>query len=184
MLTAHGVYAEPSEDIHDYRLDLPEHGFVLVHDQENSIVEVHEFLRAKSARIPIIAYSETPQLEKVVNAIHAGAIDYLPWPFDAAKFVDGLECRWHRFAAKRDLLLREQRAKARLASLTKREKDVLNGISLGRTSSEIGTRLSISPRTVEIHRLNAISKLGARRTGDAVRLLVEAKLTEEPDQLD
>ena len=66
------------------------------------------------------------------------------------------------------------KAEARLARLTTREREVLSGMADGLTNKEIGSKLEISPRTVEIHRTNALSKLGARNSTDAVRTWLEA----------
>lgn len=59
-----------------------------------------------------------------------------------------------------------------LERLTQREFDVIRHIAWGWTNAEAGENLGISARTVEIHRRNAISKLGARNTADAVRIFV------------
>lgn len=63
-----------------------------------------------------------------------------------------------------------------LERLTHREFEVMRHIAWGLTNAEAGTRLGISTRTVEIHRRNAINKLGARNTADAVRIVVAESL--------
>lgn len=65
-------------------------------------------------------------------------------------------------------------ANARIAALTPRGRDVLNGILAGHSNKMIGHSLGISPRTVEVHRARMMRDLGARHVADAIRLACEA----------
>ena len=67
-------------------------------------------------------------------------------------------------------------ARARVERLTRREREVLGGVASGLSNRLIGEKLSISPRTVEIHRANMLNKLGANHTSDAIRIAIEAAL--------
>jgi len=67
-------------------------------------------------------------------------------------------------------------ARARLDRLTKREREVLDGVASGLSNRLIGEKLAISPRTVEIHRANMLNKLGANHTSEAIRIAIEASL--------
>ena len=67
-------------------------------------------------------------------------------------------------------------AKARIRRLTTREREVLGQMVDGETNTAIGKKLSISPRTVEIHRSNLLLKLHARNSLEAVRIALEADL--------
>jgi FixJ family two-component response regulator len=70
--------------------------------------------------------------------------------------------------------LREVMARSRLDRLTKREREVLDGVASGLSNRLIGEKLAISPRTVEIHRANMLNKLGANHTSEAIRIAIEA----------
>jgi DNA-binding CsgD family transcriptional regulator len=70
-------------------------------------------------------------------------------------------------------------ARARIGMLSPREREVLDWLAEGLSNKAIARELSISPRTVEIHRANMMEKLGAGHAADAVRLRMEAKLEEE-----
>ena len=72
--------------------------------------------------------------------------------------------------------LREVMARARVEVLTRREREVLSGVASGLSNRLIGEKLSISPRTVEIHRANMLNKLGARHTSEAIRIAIEAAM--------
>jgi FixJ family two-component response regulator len=67
-------------------------------------------------------------------------------------------------------------ARDRIASLSVREREVLEWLAQGSSNKVIARELDISPRTVEIHRANMMHKLGARHAAEAVRLKLEAKL--------
>jgi FixJ family two-component response regulator len=67
-------------------------------------------------------------------------------------------------------------ARQRIATLSGREREVLEYMVAGRTNKLIARELEISPRTVEIHRANMMSKLGARQSAEAVRLRLEAQV--------
>lgn len=60
--------------------------------------------------------------------------------------------------------------------LTKREREVLVGVADGLSNRRIGEQLAISPRTVEIHRANMLTKMGAQHTSEAIRVAIEATL--------
>ncbi|WP_292924834.1 response regulator transcription factor, partial [Novosphingobium sp. SCN 63-17] len=72
--------------------------------------------------------------------------------------------------------LREALARSRVDRLTKREREVLAGVAGGLSNRMIGEKLSISPRTVEIHRANMLTKMGANHTSEAIRIAIEAAL--------
>ncbi|MFP5396018.1 MAG: LuxR C-terminal-related transcriptional regulator [Alphaproteobacteria bacterium] len=60
--------------------------------------------------------------------------------------------------------------------LTKREREVLAGVARGLSNRRIGEKLEISPCTVEIHRANMLTKMGAQHTSEAIRIAIEASL--------
>lgn len=72
--------------------------------------------------------------------------------------------------------LREEKERSRITRLTPREKEILVGVADGLSNRMIGERLSISPRTVEIHRANMLGKMGASHTSEAIRIAIEASL--------
>lgn len=77
-----------------------------------------------------------------------------------------------------DLLsvLREKRARQMAQSLTPRQTEVLRHMMLGLRNKQIALRLSVSEKTVKMHRAALLAKLGARTSADAVRIAVEARL--------
>ncbi len=103
-----------------------------------------------------------------------GAIDYFDWPVESESLKPKLEAAYH--AAQRAMTeVRDQRrARALLERLSKREHEVACGIVNGLSNKGIAADLGISPRTVEIHRANAMTKLAAGSVADAVKLALSA----------
>lgn len=168
-----GFFAEPLYDLSELRLSFQSTPIALLHNDVDQLEQSVSQLTVQRSWVPALVYDTSPTPEKIVRAIKAGAIDYLEWPFSAEKLrerIAALEDELQHLAIIRE---RENQAYQRWLLLSDREQQVLKAISSGGTTEEIANLLSISPRTVEIHRTNAIKKIGARRTVDAVRIMVE-----------
>jgi two-component system response regulator FixJ len=110
-----------------------------------------------------------------VQAMKAGAVDFIEKPFEKAVLLSAIEQgidRLKRSSAGRE---RADEAAVRLQALTPRERDVLDGLAKGLPNKTIAYDLGISPRTVEIHRANLMSKLEVRSLSEALRLAFAAQ---------
>jgi two-component system response regulator FixJ len=111
-----------------------------------------------------------------VAAMKSGARDFLEKPFDPGELLGAI----HLALAQREDVSNdsdaEVQAKQRLASLTPREREVLEGLVDGASSKEIARALEISPRTIEAHRASLMSKTGSRSLSALVRLALLAGL--------
>lgn len=172
LLRSSASHVEPFSDPADHYLRFPSGGRILAYDDGDSIADVQDALRRHAAWLPIIAYSVNPQPEDVVNALGAGAVDYISWPFEYDKLATHLERLNTHLPAMQTLRARRAHARKKLTALSRRERQVLDYMSEGITSRAIAGQLGISPRTVDIHRANAIRKLGANSTVEAVRIAV------------
>lgn len=126
--------------------------------------------------LPLVAGSEQPTLECAVAAVKAGAIDYLAWPLEIKALDAALQRLTDEIAA---YIARRRRvvvARNSLAELSVREREVLDRLSHGFSNKEIARDLSISPRTVEIHRANMMVKLGTKHVAAALRLMLDAEM--------
>lgn len=150
----------------------PREGFLLLNDSfaGEEMSHVTGVIASNLARVPVIVFGEEPSTGNVVQAMLAGAADYLEWPFDCERFEQSLARAEGDASSQARLVERRQNAVARLEALTDREREVLRNLIHGHSSKDIGLILGISPRTVEVHRASLIAKLNARSTSDAIRI--------------
>ena len=166
------VYGDPAE----LAAHAPREGVVVALEDAVSggVSGLLGLLNREGRWLAVIATSPSPSIDKAVSAIRQGAFDYVGLPLDERRLARALEAVTHEAGAVRERLMRESGARARLARLSGREREVVERMAQGLTNKEIGRDLGISPRTVEIHRTNALTKLGAKHSADAVRLTLEA----------
>ena len=175
-LAGSNIHVEPFEDGSELVSRWPRGGLLLVHDDGTIIADLLAHMGSSGHWLPVIGFAQEPSTHQVVQAVLGGAIDYVAWPFTGAeieKVVDGALAKAETFGSTK---LREALARARVERLTKREREVLMGVAGGLSNRMIGERLSISPRTVEIHRANMLTKMGANHTSEAIRVAIEAAL--------
>lgn len=173
-LSDNDIHIEPFEDVTEITRRWPRSGCLLVEDQGTQIPRLLEHMTDTGSWLPLIALSEAPATGRVVKAILAGAIDYLPWPCAPSQILAVIDAAEGNGSALGTLKLREARARSRIQKLTKREREVLAGVAGGLSNRLIGEQLAISPRTVEIHRANMLHKMGASHTSEAIRIAIEA----------
>jgi FixJ family two-component response regulator len=179
-LTAREAHVEIYESLAEFLQGGQASGLLFIGDEPPGglAAKLAEVRSTVPTILPIVGYAEDPEAEHIVAAMRAGAVDYLRWPF-ADRVLDRV---FQRLTDGDDRLLREEivrsQARAKVHELSGRESDVLTQLVKGLSNKEIGRALSISHRTVEIHRANMMSKLGANSTGDAVRIGVRAGLDE------
>lgn len=178
FLSAMATHAEPFEDAFEVKGQWARADMVLVHDEGAAVADVIDQFAQAGLFLPVIAYAENPSTHDVARAVHAGAFDYLAWPCDEAEFRRTLDEADERGGDHCNIRRRETQARRQVERLTKREREVLVGVAEGLSNRTIGERLDISPRTVEIHRANMLSKMGADHTSEAIRIAIQAALIE------
>jgi len=175
-LASADIYVEPYDSIEEIKVHWPRHAAILVEDLDDHIAHLLEFMADRHQWLPLIAFSEDPPAQRVASAILSGALGYFAWPASPQEIEEAVD----RAEADSNLLgsfrLRQARARSQIQKLTRREQQVLSAITEGLSNREIGERLAISPRTVEIHRSNMLNKVGANHTSEAIRIAIEATL--------
>ena len=139
-------------------------------------LEVQRTLRDSGVLLPVVIMTGHGDISLAVQAMKAGAVDFIEKPFEKPVLLAALEVARGRLDRTAAAISREQDAEARLNVLTPRERDVLCGLANGLPNKTIAYDLGISPRTVEIHRANLMEKLGARSLSETLRLAFAAGL--------
>lgn len=147
-------------------------------------LEVQEALKDAGVSLPVIIMTGHGDVPLSVRAMKAGAIDFIEKPFEKSVLLSALELGFA--SLKRSSVGRERAREAavRLQVLTPREREVLDGLAEGLPNKTIAYDLGISPRTVEIHRANLMTKLEARSLSEALRLAFAAQEQEPPQAVD
>lgn len=168
-----GLHIEPFESASELHV-LTQKCAVLVHDVGQGLAETLVQLDRVGCWLPIVTYAVQPASIRVAEAIGVGALDYLTWPFSPADLLLSLERVRERGEVVRKWRVDSVNARTRLKNLSDREHEVITGMSEGLSNTAIAKRLQISPRTVEIHRANAIGKLGVGTSIEAIILAFAA----------
>ena len=135
--------------------------------------ELLTHLKKTDVRIPVIIMTAHGDIQMAVAAMREGAVDFLEKPFTADELIGALDRAFALANSKSQLSgPPAEDLAARLESLTPREQQVLTSIVEGQTSKAIGRELGLSPRTVEVHRRNIMSKMQAACIADLVRLAI------------
>jgi two-component system CheB/CheR fusion protein len=133
-----------------------------------------EHLRAAGDTVPAILITGTGDIAMAVQAMRSGASDFIERPVSRRDLVDSIERAVARASAGGARGGAGSETAQRLASLTARQKDVLEHVMAGAPSKNIAADLGISQRTVESHRAQVMHKLGVRTIPDLVRAVLSA----------
>jgi len=132
-------------------------------------------LKSRGLNVPVIVMTGHADVALAVQAMKEGAADFIEKPFDDQILIDSLRSalnhRSHPIAAHPQ----STEIRKNLATLSERERQVLDGLVSGLPNKTIAYDLGISPRTVEIHRANVMSKMGAGSLSHLVRMALIAE---------
>lgn len=128
-------------------------------------------LRETSKVLPVILFTSTIDVQQTVDAMKAGAFDYIPKPFTLSALAEKVQ---NAFSYNVKMLEHHRQnldVLSALSQLTLRERQVLDMIVEGRTSKNIATSLGISSFTVDNHRARILDKMRATTTGQLVQMV-------------
>jgi two-component system, LuxR family, response regulator FixJ len=139
-------------------------------------IELVRKLRSEGSACPVILITGHGDVALAVEAMKAGAVDFIEKPFDDAVLLGAIRSALDARPAIQGDSSAKKEAEARLAELSPRERDVLRGLVAGKINKVIAHDLSISPRTVEVYRANLMAKTGARSMSELMRIALAAGL--------
>lgn len=139
-------------------------------------LEVQAVLAKRGITMPVIVLTGHGDISIAVRAMRAGAVDFLEKPFEKAKLIAAITEGFARLDDSSARSEQSSEAAVRIAGLTARERDVLEGLAKGLPNKTIAYDLGISARTVEVHRANLMAKLGATSLSDVLRIAFAAGL--------
>ncbi|HEY2011439.1 MAG TPA: response regulator FixJ [Rhizomicrobium sp.] len=138
-------------------------------------LELQEEVARRHLDLPVIIMTGHGDVPLAVRAMKAGAVDFLEKPFDEEKMLASVRRALEIGSRARSRVAEATAAKNLLASLTPRERGVLDKLVQGRSNKVVAYELGISPRTVEIHRAHIMGKMEASSLSDLVRVVLAAE---------
>ncbi|ESX71611.1 MULTISPECIES: response regulator FixJ [unclassified Mesorhizobium] len=140
-------------------------------------IEFLRQLRTRGHAIPVIVMTGHADVALAVQAMKEGAADFIEKPFDDEVLIDAIRSALGNRNQADATHPQSVEIRGRLAALSERERQVLDGLVSGLPNKAIAYDLGISPRTVEIHRANVMSKMAASSLSHLVRmaLVVESE---------
>lgn len=182
LLTAHRyqvrLFSEPDDF---FRAGLPRVPACLLLDNQlgNGMtgVQVHAEMQRRGWIIPTVFVTAHWNVQSVVTAMRAGADGFLTKPYDPVELVEAVAQALQRARTlHRDGLLAAD-ARARVASLTAREREIVSCVIAGLLNKEIADQLDIALVTVKVHRGRAMRKLGAGNPAELARIATLAGIS-------
>lgn len=132
-------------------------------------LELQHILNERHIKLPVFVISGHADVPMAVRALKAGAVDFIEKPYKSEELLVKIrECFESQLSRQKNSDINEQAA-TRMASLTRREKDVMRALVDGKRNKDIANDLGLSSRTIEAHRANIMEKLNANTLSDVVR---------------
>ncbi|MBM5811353.1 MAG: response regulator transcription factor [Gammaproteobacteria bacterium] len=138
-------------------------------------IELQQVLNERHSITPIVFITGHGDVPMAVEAMQAGAIDFIQKPFRDQDLLDRINRALDRDRALRAELSERDAIRQRIARLTPREREVLDLVTKGKANKVIAGDLEVSQRTVEIHRARVMEKMGATSLVHLVRMVIEAE---------
>lgn len=167
------TFASASEFLENYD---PAHPGCLVLDVRMpgmSGLELQQQLNLRGAVIPVIFITGHGDIPMAVEAMQHGAHDFLQKPFRDQDLIDRIQRALAKDSKARAALGEHESIRARLDTLTPREREVLALMAQGKPNKVMAHELGVSQRTVEIHRARVMEKSGAASLAQLVRMVMD-----------
>jgi two-component system response regulator FixJ len=142
-------------------------------------IELLKRMKAGHSPFPIIIMTGHGDVPLAVEAMKLGAVDFVEKPFEDERLIGmiGTAIRQAEPAAKTEAVAQD--IAARIATLSPRERQVMDGLIAGLSNKLIARDYDISPRTIEVYRANVMTKMQANSLSELVRLAMRAGLLDD-----
>lgn len=142
-------------------------------------IELLKRMKSGQSPFPIVIMTGHGDIPLAVEAMKLGAVDFLEKPFEDDRLIAMIEAaiRQGEPAAKNEAVTRD--IASRIATLSPRERQVMEGLIAGLSNKLIARDYDISPRTIEVYRANVMTKMQANSLSELVRLAMRAGLLKD-----
>lgn len=164
------AYASAAEFLEAYDPGRPGCAVFDVRMPGMSGLELQQELNRRGATLPVIFITGHGDVPMAVEAMRQGAFEFLQKPFREQDLIDCIQRALARDSETRAQLAEHKNIRARLASLTPRELEVLELVTQGKANKVMAADLRVSQRTVEIHRAHLMEKMQASSLAQLVRM--------------
>jgi two-component system, LuxR family, response regulator FixJ len=131
-------------------------------------------LAKRGSELPTIVVTGHAEVAMAVRAVKAGALDFIEKPFSDQLLLDRVRQALEIDRQSREVRVRREDARRRLASLSAREREVLTLVAAGKANKEVAAALGLSPKTVEVHRAHVMSKMAVDSLAELIQVAILA----------
>ncbi len=141
-------------------------------------LDLQQHLNEQKSQLPIIFITGHGDIPMAVEAMRRGALDFIRKPFREQDLLERVNEALALDQGKRTHMLDRQQLLEKIATLTKRETEVFEGVAAGDMNKVIGSKLGISERTVEVHRSQVMKKLECSTLAQLIRVKIDSTAPE------
>jgi two-component system response regulator FixJ len=141
-------------------------------------IECQHRLEQIGCRLPIIFVTGHGDVPTAVEAMKNGAAEFIQKPFREQLLIDAIQKALQANMKQQKRLKKVNQTQAKLASLTKRETQILDAIVTGKANKVIAIELHLSQRTIEIHRAHVMDKMEVKSLAELVKVVIDASQNE------
>ena len=143
-------------------------------------LELQRMLERQASLLPIVFLTRHGDIAASVQAMKHGAADFLAKPVDDTELIAAIYEALGRGQSLRRAHIEQERVAKCLATLTARERQVLELVVAGRLNKQIAAELGTVEKTIKYHRANLMRKMGVRALADLVKLVERAGVVSTP----
>ena len=168
------TYATAAEFLREHQPSQPGCLVLDVRMPGMSGLDLQAELVQRGAELPTIVVTGHAEVAMAVRAVKAGAIDFIEKPFSDQLLLDRVRQALEIDRQSREVRARREEARRRLASLSGREREVLELVAAGKANKEVAATLGLSTKTVEVHRAHVMSKMAVDSLAELIRVAILA----------